>query len=189
MGLDMAADDTQTFAESKRHLRRTTRVTRGLQQRMPRVMPEMTPEARAAYPEERVKAAIRAVREELGWSWAKWAKEAGISDGSVRGFAEAEPGGKEQSMLLSSIMRLAWAAGVSVPRLIGETEPQSPLSPSSAFVDQLRKEIEQTAVQQGLREQLLTLHQRADDLERALRVAQKERDALRQRIAALTPEE
>lgn len=145
----------------------------------------MSPEARAAYPEERVKAAVRAVRAELGWSWLEWANRAGISEGSVRGFARSKPGRKEKTLTLSRAMRLAWAAGVSVSRLIGEPEPEPP-EPPAGDVEHLRREIEQTAVAQGLREQLLEIHQRYEALKRELAVAQQERDVLRQQIAALT---
>lgn len=122
---------------------------------------------------------------ERGKSWLEWATKAGISDGAVRGFAMAPPGGKEQTMQLSKIVRLAWAAQVSVSRLIGEATPEPSAAPSSSMIEQLRREIESTAVQQDLRGQMLALHQRIAELEHGLQVAQRERDALRLQIAEL----
>lgn len=188
MGFDMTgANDTQSFAGGKPDLRRSTRVTAPPGRGSARGMPEMSPEARSAYPEERVKAAIRAVRAERDVSWLEWSKRAGVSDGSVRGFAESPPGGKERSMLLSAIMRLAWAANVSVARLIGEAEPTPAETPPPDLVEQLQREIELTAVAQDLRGQMLALHQKILELERGLQAAQRERDALRQQIAEIPP--
>ena len=53
------------------------------------------------------------------------------------------------------------------------------------LIEQLRREIESTAVQQDLRGQMLALHQRIAELEHGLQVAQRERDALRLQIAEL----
>jgi hypothetical protein len=187
MGFDMGADGTQNFAEGKPVLRKSTRVTPSRRRGMPRAMPEMSEEARAAYSAARVRAAMTAVRDELDWSWSKWAGIAGLAEATVRNFIKGDPDDDDTSMLLSGVVRLAWAAKVSVSRVIGEAEPQPAEPPSSTIVDQLRREIEQTAVQQGLREQQLKLHQRIEALERELAVAQRERDALRLQIAEIPP--
>jgi hypothetical protein len=189
MGFDMGANGTQNFAEGKPVLRKSTRVTPSRRRGMPRAMPEMSEEARAAYSAARVRAAMTAVRDELDWSWNKWAGIAGLAEATVRNFVTGNPEDDDKSMLLSGVVRLAWAADVSVSRLIGEAEPQPAEPPSSTIVDQLRREIEQTAVQQGLLEQLLALHKKLDGVERELAVAKRERDALRLQIAEIPPRE
>lgn len=161
MGLLMGDENTQRIAERKRNSSRNPRVTGRRAASMPRGMPEMSDAARAAYSMPRIRAAILSVFEEKKakgrWSWQQWADKAGISSGSIRGFALPDAGmeDEETSMYLSAIVRLAWAANVSVARLIGEAEPQPPEVPSQPLAEQLRREIELTAEAQDLRQRLL----------------------------------
>lgn len=144
----------------------------------PRGMPPMTKEARAAYAATTVRAAFRSVRAEMDKSWGYWANKAGISPGSLTGFINGTD--DEQTMTMSAVVRLAWAAEVPVWRLIGAPPPPAVESYQPGLVEQLRRERE-------WHEQMLKQAQRIEELGLRLEAAEREASTLRQALAARSP--
>jgi len=130
MGLLMGEEYAQRDAQRKREKRGATRMTVRSRRAIARRMPDMSKEAYAAYDPEKVRAAMKAVRDRLGLVNRPWAEKAGVSEATLRAFlneATAKPGKEPEeptyAPLISFFVRLAWAAGVTVGELIGEAQP------------------------------------------------------------------
>lgn len=189
-GLDIGSDYAQTVARRKRQSRTTMEMTRAGRRGTSRRMPLRSKEATAAYDIERVRAGLEAVRAEIGLTPRQWAIKAGVHPNSLYTFLDmqdpdAKPNAKPkkesrrtETPYITFFVRLAWAAGVSVSRLIGdplvEAGPVLSISPPEAppqgeseaqvLLALLARKEEELA---RLRRTLYDLQIRVADLERA----------------------
>lgn len=190
MGLCMAKDYAQEFAQRKAEKRGNTRMTMRRRGGKTSRMPRMSTEARKAYDPEKIRAAMAAVMAEKNLRPRPWAEKAGVSPGSVYSFLEmddpdAKPGAKQpkptEAPQIRMFVRLAWAAGVSVSRLIGE--PQATIATSTGPVEPATvSATRQLALMIAEREEQLLvanrriyeLQLRVEEMERTLRSRQQE---------------
>jgi len=168
MGGDYAQRDAQSKGKKRNTLRMTVRGSRGIARRMP----DMTKEAIAAYDAKKIRAAIRAVMDAKRLKNRPWADKAGISPGSLAAFLK----GETESMLLAHVVRLAWAAGVTVSELIGEPQPVAPAPHAPTPPTEPPSEsamLQMSRILLATEERVLALQRQKFDLER--RIAELEK--------------
>ncbi len=144
----------------------------------------MSKEAYAAYDPEKVRAAMKAVRDRLGLVNRPWAEKAGVSEATLRAFlneAKAKPGKEPEeptyAPLISFFVRLAWAAGVTVGELIGEDQPvelsvlHAPTPPTEPPSESAM--LQMSRILLATEERVLALQRQKFDLERRLAELEK----------------